>query len=99
MPAGQQIAFQPALALVLAEHLHHAAVGGRRGRRWGGCGRSSCRLVTSKTAPQRLEVVSSGLKTRKLRPLRFSFITSRMNCALDAVASALTAPGLGTSTA
>ena len=27
MPAGQQIAFEPALALVLAQHLHHAAVG------------------------------------------------------------------------
>ena len=26
VPAGQQIPFQPALALVLAEHLHHAAV-------------------------------------------------------------------------
>ena len=25
--AGQQIAFEPALALVLAEHLHHASVG------------------------------------------------------------------------
>src|SRR4029077_12860492 len=25
--AGQQIAFQPALALMLAEHLHHASVG------------------------------------------------------------------------
>ena len=27
VPAGQQIAFQPALALVFAEHFHHAAVG------------------------------------------------------------------------
>ena len=26
MPAGEQIAFQPALAHVLAEHLHHPAV-------------------------------------------------------------------------
>ena len=26
MPAGQQVALQPALALVLAEHLHHPAV-------------------------------------------------------------------------
>ena len=29
VPAGQQIAFEPALALVLAQHLHHAAVGGQ----------------------------------------------------------------------
>ena len=28
VPAGQQIAFEPALALVLAEHLHHPPVGG-----------------------------------------------------------------------
>ena len=26
VPAGQQIAFEPALALMLAEHFHHAAV-------------------------------------------------------------------------
>ena len=26
MPAGQQVSLQPALALVLAEHLHHPAV-------------------------------------------------------------------------
>ena len=26
MPAGQQIALQPALALVLAQHLHHPSV-------------------------------------------------------------------------
>ena len=26
MPAGQQVALQPALALVLAEHFHHPAV-------------------------------------------------------------------------
>ncbi len=28
MPPGEQIAFEPALALVLAEHFHNAAVGG-----------------------------------------------------------------------
>ena len=28
MPAGEEIALQPALALMLAEHLHHPAVGG-----------------------------------------------------------------------
>ena len=27
VPAGQQVAFQPAFERVLAEHLHHAAVG------------------------------------------------------------------------
>ena len=29
VPPGQQIAFQPALALVLAQHLHDAAIGGQ----------------------------------------------------------------------
>ena len=29
MPAGQQIAFEPALTLVLAQHLHHPAVGSK----------------------------------------------------------------------
>jgi len=28
VPAGQQVALEPALALVLAEHLDHAAIGG-----------------------------------------------------------------------
>ena len=27
MPAGQEIAFEPALALVLAQHLHHPSIG------------------------------------------------------------------------
>ena len=28
VPAGEQIAFEPAFALMLAEHFHHAAAGG-----------------------------------------------------------------------
>ena len=35
VPAGQQIAFEPALALVLAQHLHHAALAAPDGRRPG----------------------------------------------------------------
>ena len=34
VPAGQQIAFQPALALMLAEHLQHAARRARGTGRW-----------------------------------------------------------------
>ena len=30
MPAREQVAFQPALALVLAQHFEHAAVGGQK---------------------------------------------------------------------
>jgi hypothetical protein len=65
VPTGEQISFQPALAQMLAQHLHHAAVrsnmvvGGENFRR-------GATVVTSNTAPQRLELISSGLKTRKL---------------------------------
>ena len=65
MPAGQQVALQPALAEVLAQHLHHAAV--RRevvvARRRSRPPRS--RSVASNTAPSRLDAVSSGPKSRK----------------------------------
>ena len=46
--AGQQVALQPALAEVLAEHLHHAAVRARGGRRSGRISASQARSVTSK---------------------------------------------------
>ena len=68
VPSGEQIALQPALALVLAEHRVQHPSGGReelvvlllaRASHW--------RLVTSKTAPRRFESVSSGPKMRKLR--------------------------------
>jgi hypothetical protein len=62
--AGQQVALEPALALVLAEHLHHAAVG-REVVVVGQVSASQARLVTSKTASSRLEAVSSGPKMRK----------------------------------
>ena len=64
--AGEQVAFEPALALVLAEHLHDAALGAR----WSSVGMTSashCLFVASKTAVRRLEAVSSGPKMRKLR--------------------------------
>ena len=50
------------------------------------------RSVTSNTAPQRFEVVSSGLKTRKLS-VGLSCITSRMNWPCTRVASATTPRG------
>ena len=84
MPAGEQVALEPALALVLAEHLHHAAVGrdvivaGQRSRP------SDARSVTSKTRCQRFEAVSSGLKMRKLLRRRCSFMTSRRNSPMHA---------------
>ena len=64
MPAGEQIAFEPALALVLAEHLHHAAVG-RDVIVVGKISAIEQRLVTSSTSCQRFELFSSGLNRRK----------------------------------
>ena len=41
VPAGEQIAFQPAFALMLAQHLHHPAIRRTRARRSGGSPPSS----------------------------------------------------------
>ena len=72
MPAGEQIAFEPALAHVLAEHFHDAAVGRR-------CivGRAESspvktRSVASKSASSRLEAVSSGPTMRKFSAIQLS---------------------------
>ena len=76
MPAGQQVALQPALAEVLGEHLHHPAdraqVLVRRGQisRLPDAGRWPRRRACS-----RLDAVSSGPNSRKLSGLRR--ITSR----------------------
>ena len=92
MPPGEQISFQPALAQVLAEHLHHAAVGREmvvsrlRSRP------SSRRSSTSKTAPSRFDAVSSGPNRRKFA-VRVESITSRRNVPRTRVASASTCPG------
>ena len=67
MPPGEQIAFEPALAEMLAQHLHHAPVGrdvivvGQR------CRAIQTRSVTSNTASSRFDAVSSGPMMRKLR--------------------------------
>jgi hypothetical protein len=55
------------------------------------------RFVTSRTASQRLEVVSSGETTRKVVGL--AFITSRIITPCTRVASASVAPGALTVTA
>ena len=68
VPAGQQVALEPALAQVLAEDLHHAAVG--REVLVAGRISASRRSVTSNTAPRRLDAVSSGPKSRKFSGLR-----------------------------
>ena len=57
------------------------------------------RSVASKQAPRRLDAVSSGPNTRKLRASALSFMTSRRKAPMVRVASAVTAPGVGTATA
>ena len=93
VPAGQQVAFEPALAHVLAQHLHHAAVRARRGRRSGGSRRSS-----SGSSPRtRRPAVRGGLvraEDAEVPRRRFSFITSRRNCPWTRVASAVDGAGL-----
>ena len=65
VPAGQQVALEPALAGVLGQDLHHPA----RGARCSSVVRISpanTLSVTSYTASSRLDAVSSGPKIRKL---------------------------------
>ena len=57
------------------------------------------RSVTSNTASRRFEAVSSGPMMRKFRASAFRRTTSRRNAPITRVASALTPPGRGTSTA
>ena len=72
VPPGQQIALQPAFALVLAEHLHDPAAG-RQELVVRHVAASHWRLVTSNTASRPLDSVSSGPKMRKLRCAALSF--------------------------
>ena len=83
--AGEQVALQPALALVLGEHLHDPALRrlvlvGRAGSR-----PSNWRSVTSNTAPSRFDAVSSGPNMRKSRGC--GPMTSRRNVPSTRVAS------------
>ena len=69
MPAGQQVALEPALAEVLAEDLHHPAV-----RAEVVVGRPDARpprpVGRLETAPRRFDAVSSGPKSRKFVRVR-----------------------------
>src|SRR3569832_2540432 len=65
--------------------------------RWSSSGRRSAFHavpVTSNKAPRRLEVVSSGPITRKLRVARLHFITSRRKVPITRVDSARVDPGV-----
>src|SRR5258708_2370856 len=65
----------------------------------GTSGNSKAREVASKTACSRFELVSSGQKSRKLRASLLSRKTSRSRVRSTREFSALTEPGLATSTA
>jgi len=67
VPAGQQIALEPALAEMLGEHFHDRPSGDR----WSSVARTGAcrqRSVASKTAASRLLAVSSGQNNRKSPP-------------------------------
>jgi hypothetical protein len=76
VPAGEQVALEPALALVLAEHLHHAPVGARNSS-FGTVAASHWRLVDLEDGLEAVGERLVGPKTRKLRCSSFSFVTSR----------------------
>ncbi len=71
MPAGQEIAFKPALTGVFAEDFHHPALR-RQVIVIGIVGSSQVRPVASNTACSRLEAVSSGPNRRKFGRLAFA---------------------------
>ena len=70
MPAGQGVALEPAVAVVLGQHLHHPPVAGRSRRRRRSTRSAKARSETSKTAPSRLLLVSSGQNSRNRSGLR-----------------------------
>ena len=65
VPAGEQVALEPALAQVLARAPPSRGRRARGGRRSAASRASHARSVTSKTAPSRFDAVSSGPKRRK----------------------------------
>ena len=100
VPAGEQIAFEPALAHMLAQHFHHAAVGREvfvsRARS------AAIQIAVGRPrTPRRAgwRRFRPGPTTRKFAASRFSLMTSRRTWPSTRVASAVTPPGFGTSTA
>ena len=92
VPAREEVALEPALALVLAEHFDDAAVGRRRSS-VGTTSPSHCLFVTSNTAVRRLEAVSSGPKIRKFPRSALSLMTSRRNLPSVRASSFMMLPG------
>ena len=99
VPAGEQIAFQPALALMLAEHFHDAARRAQRDRRRARSRRSNCRLVASKTAVPAVGIRFVRAEDAEIAALGVALHHVADELALDAGGLGPTAPGEGTSTA
>ena len=97
VPAGQEVALEPALAEVLGQDLHDPP--GRRLMLVGRAGSRAIqtRSVASNTASSRLEDVSSGPNRRKVDGL--SRMTSRSHVPSTRVASWTVVPGASTATA
>ena len=96
VPAGQQVAFEPALERVLAEHLHDAAVG-RQIAAVGVLGEILAEpglLGDLVDRVSRLEAFSSGPKTRKFSCCRASM--SRRKLPSDWVVPTSVVPGFST---
>ena len=77
MPAGQQIAFEPALTKMLAQHLHHAAVG-REMVVIRNVSAAQARFVTSRH-PASDSSCFVRAEQAKITRSRLSFMTSRRN--------------------
>ena len=99
MPPGEQVALEPALALVLAEHFHHASGWAREIRRSARSRHPIGGWSLQRAASRPLESVSSGPKTRKFRCSSFSFATSRRKRPSTCVSPMPGTPGAGTSSA
>ena len=84
MPAGQEVALQPALAGVLGEDLHAPGRAGPDARRPAGTRACHALPVAPYTAWSRLEAVSSGPTRRKSRRSPVSSITCAEQVAEDA---------------
>jgi hypothetical protein len=98
VPTGEQIALQPALALVLAQHLHHPPVGRQVvvGR---GVGLPLARSVTSRQVLPAFERFSSGLNTRKFFCSSVQLHDIAQEWPIHGCRRCIGPPGAGTSTA
>ena len=95
MPAGQQISFQPALALMFAEHFHHPPVASEVFIRLDRSGSSHCRLVASKHVGQTIGHRFIGAEDAKIAMVLVLLHAHRAETAQHARVFGLHCAGLG----